>query len=157
MQHVFFCRKGCWDSITLDDNGKRTHHSVCTGENWLISDRDSLFFSGGSIFYPGRWSIEVLMIEQTLILNLAKKDEGFHEFNPPVVAQPHQAIAKEDKVATECHGRRTLPRFYGYLPDLMLRLPQTMVASYLGIAPESLSRVRKVSAGRKKPATFFLT
>jgi hypothetical protein len=28
-------------------------------------------------------------------------------------------------------------------PDILLRVPQTMVASYLGITPESLSRVRK--------------
>lgn len=28
-------------------------------------------------------------------------------------------------------------------PDVLLRVPQLMVASYLGITPESLSRVRK--------------
>ena len=28
-------------------------------------------------------------------------------------------------------------------PDIFLRVPQLMVASYLGITPESLSRVRK--------------
>ena len=34
-------------------------------------------------------------------------------------------------------------------PDLMLRAPQWMVASYLGITPESLSRVRKELAKKK--------
>ena len=33
--------------------------------------------------------------------------------------------------------------FIKMYPDILLRVPQTMVASYLGITPESLSRVRK--------------
>lgn len=34
-------------------------------------------------------------------------------------------------------------------PSIMLRVPQWMVASYLGITPESLSRVRKELAKKK--------
>jgi CRP-like cAMP-binding protein len=33
--------------------------------------------------------------------------------------------------------------FIKMYPDILLRVPQWMVASYLGITPESLSRVRK--------------
>ena len=33
--------------------------------------------------------------------------------------------------------------FIKMYPDILLRAPQWMVASYLGITPESLSRVRK--------------
>ncbi|WP_052405323.1 hypothetical protein [Porphyromonas sp. COT-290 OH860] len=33
-------------------------------------------------------------------------------------------------------------------PEMMLRVPQLMIASYLGITPESLSRVRKALADK---------
>ena len=38
--------------------------------------------------------------------------------------------------------------FIKVYPDILLRVPQTMVASYLGIMPESLSRVRKELANK---------
>jgi CRP-like cAMP-binding protein len=34
-------------------------------------------------------------------------------------------------------------KFIDLYPNVLLRVPQTMVASYLGITPESLSRVKK--------------
>jgi hypothetical protein len=34
-------------------------------------------------------------------------------------------------------------------PDIVQRVPQRMIASYLGITPEALSRVRKVLSQRK--------
>ncbi len=36
---------------------------------------------------------------------------------------------------------------FSQLPDLLLRLPQKHIASWLGITPESLSRIRKTVAG----------
>ena len=40
--------------------------------------------------------------------------------------------------------------FVKMYPNIILRVPQLMIASYLGITPESLSRVRKDLAGRNK-------
>ena len=39
--------------------------------------------------------------------------------------------------------------FIATYPDLTRRVPQWMIASYLGITPESLSRVRKDLANKK--------
>jgi len=39
--------------------------------------------------------------------------------------------------------------FIGTYPDITQRVPQRMIASYLGITPEALSRVKKVLSLRK--------
>ncbi|CAM4517670.1 cyclic nucleotide-binding domain-containing protein [Corallococcus exiguus] len=38
-------------------------------------------------------------------------------------------------------------------PDLLQRIPQYQLASYIGVKPESLSRIRKRIATHGKPAT----
>lgn len=40
-------------------------------------------------------------------------------------------------------------------PDLLQRVPQYQLASYLGIQPQSLSRIRKRLAGQGDPVRFL--
>ena len=74
MQTCIFVEKGLLRQYYLDDNGKE-HTIQFAPENWLISDRDSLFFQqqGAQYFIQAVEASEVLMIEQTLILNQKKR------------------------------------------------------------------------------------
>jgi hypothetical protein len=43
-------------------------------------------------------------------------------------------------------------RFVSFYPEIVQRVPQHMIAAYLGIKPETLSRNRKKMATKKKEA-----
>ena len=43
------------------------------------------------------------------------------------------------------------------VPDIAQRVPQWMLASYLGISPETVSRIRKNSRGNRRRAVFRAT
>lgn len=149
-KHVFFVEKGLLRQYYVDAGGKE-HTIQFAPENWLISDRDSLFFhQGAQYFIQAVEASEVLMIEQTLILDLAKKDEGFHEFNHRLLHNHIRQLQKRIRLLLSATAEERYLDFTATYPDLMLRLPQTMVASYLGITPESLSRVRKTLAEKNQ-------
>lgn len=140
---TFFVEKGLLRMYSLDRNGKE-HIIQFAPENWLISDRSSTYFSHKSRYY-----IEAVEDSNVLLLN--------HEFFKRLMENYPHTVEKNDLLLQK-HIRNLQNRvnslladtaeerymsFIKMYPDILLRAPQWMVASYLGITPESLSRVRK--------------
>ena len=140
---IFFVEKGLLRMYSLDRNGKE-HIIQFAPENWLISDRSSTFFSHKSRYY-----IEAVEDSKVMLLN--------NEFFKSMMENYPNTVEKNDLLLQK-HIRNLQNRvnslladtaeerymtFIKMYPDILLRAPQWMVASYLGITPESLSRVRK--------------
>ena len=140
---TFFVEKGLLRMYSLDRNGKE-HIIQFAPEKWLISDRSSLNFNQKSKYY-------IEAVEDSEVFMLSK------EFFTSMVDQFPQTVENNDMLLQK-HIRNLQNRvnslladtaeerymtFIKMYPDILLRVPQWMVASYLGITPESLSRVRK--------------
>ncbi|MBP6398259.1 MAG: Crp/Fnr family transcriptional regulator [Saprospiraceae bacterium] len=147
---VFFVEKGLLRQYYLDAGGKE-HIIQFAPENWLISDRDALFYKLGAQYYiQAVEDAEVLYIEEDLILKLSQLDEAFHSYNNQLLHNHIRQLQKRIRLLLSATAEERYLDFTATYPDLMLRLPQTMVASYLGITPESLSRVRKTLAEKNQ-------
>ncbi|KIA87983.1 Crp/Fnr family transcriptional regulator [Kaistella jeonii] len=140
---TYFVEKGLLRMYSIDKNGKE-HIIQFAPEKWLMSDRSSLFFNEKSHYY-------IEAVEDTEVI-LMKKDF----FSQLIEIYPH--TAEKNDLLLQKHIRNLQNRvnslladtaeerymnFIKMYPDILLRVPQWMVASYLGITPESLSRVRK--------------
>jgi len=142
-KYVFFVEKGLLRQYYLDAGGKE-HIIQFAPENWLISDRDALFYKqGAQYFIQAVEDAEVLYIEEDLILKLSQLDAAFHSYNNQLLHNHIRQLQKRIRLLLSATAEERYLDFTATYPDLLLRLPQTMVASYLGITPESLSRVRK--------------
>jgi len=140
---TYFVEKGLLRMYSIDKNGKE-HIIQFAPETWLISDRSSLFFNEKS-----RYFIDAVEDSEVLLL----KNEFFQKLHihfPETVESNDILLQKHirnlqrrvNSLLSDTAEERYLD-FIKMYPNLMLRVPQWMVASYLGITPESLSRVRK--------------
>jgi CRP-like cAMP-binding protein len=148
-QYITFIERGMLRSFTVDDDGNE-HVVQFAVEGWWISDIGS-FLSGDSALY----NIEAL--EDSEVLNLTKPamDDLMDQLPPleryfrllmqnNIVALQRRVIAYMSLSAEEKYLK-----LMDVCPDIISRAPQQYVASYLGITPETLSRIRKQVANRK--------
>jgi len=140
--HSFFVKKGLLRQFSLDAKGKE-HVLQFAPENWFMSDRDSVFFHEPAAYYiQALENTSVFLIDEPFLTNLAHKDPQFLDFNLNLLHKHIRQLHKRVQLLLSATAEERYLDFVHMYPDLMLRVPQIQIASYLGITPESLSRVR---------------
>lgn len=141
--YAFFVEKGLLRSFTTDETGKE--HIIQFGpENWFVTDRSSAYFHE-----PSDFAIEaiedttVVLIDAAFISQASATYPHFMRFNEKALQNHIRQLQKRINLLLSATAEKRYLDFIRLYPDLTLRVPQWMIASYLGITPESLSRVRK--------------
>lgn len=142
-KHYSFVVEGCFRLYGVDNKG--TEHNIqFAAENDWIADIGS-FHSGK----PSQLFIEA--IEPSVILQIEKDDLYFLYLSVPKLDRIFKVIIENKFVELQNRVLQNISstaqqRYLNFLeqyPTLSLRLPNTQIASYLGITPEFLSKIRK--------------
>lgn len=142
-KYTAFVEKGLLRSFTIDEKGAE-HILQFSLEGWWNADLYS-FFTGE----PSDFNIEALEGSEMLLITKPSWDILLKEV--PAFERYFRILIQNNLIATQ---RRLLGSFsetaeekYQKLlqdfPDIVQRVPQHMVASYLGITRETLSRIRR--------------
>jgi CRP-like cAMP-binding protein len=137
-----FVSKGCLRQYYIDDSGQE-HVIMFAIEDWWISDMYSLVTGN-----PSLTNVEAIEDSELLLIERGDFEKLLAEV--PLFERHFRIMLQRAFIA---HQRRlienmSLPadkRYCNFLdrfPQLEQRLPQKLIASYLGITPESLSRIR---------------
>ena len=146
---TFFVEKGLLRMYSIDKAGKE-HVIQFAPENWIISDTTSQLLNEKSRFYIE--AIEestVIITKEGFFENLSKVYPDVAEKNQRLMFNHIKNLQNRVNALISTTAEERYMDFLKKYPNLMLRAPQWMVASYLGITPESLSRVRKELAKKK--------
>lgn len=140
---IFFVEKGLLRQYSIDKKGKE--HILNFGpEGWLLLDRESLFYNQPSVlFIDALEDTEVFILDIPFMQNLEKNIEGFVDFNTNLLNNHIRQLQNRIIQLLSASAEERYLKFIKMYPDILLRVPQWMIASYLGITPESLSRVRR--------------
>lgn len=142
-KHYTFVEKGCFKMYGIDE--KCTEHNLMfAAENDWVADLGS-FYSGK----PSKLFIEA--IEPSTILQIEKQDLLYLFVNSPKFDRNFRVIVEEKFIELQnrllqnfsSNAEQRYVDFLEQYTELASRLPNTQIASYLGITPEFLSKIRK--------------
>lgn len=142
-REAFFVEQGVLRSYSIDENGKE-YIIQFAPENWFISDRSSHYFNEPSEYYiDAIEETQVVCIDRQFIQQASDLSPSFRQYNDRILHNHIRYLYKRINLLISDTAESRYLRFIQLYPDILLRVPQWMIASYLGITPESLSRVRK--------------
>ncbi len=147
-KYVAFIVKGAMRQYSIDEKGKEHIVGLCI-ENWWAGDRESFTKETPSGYFIDAWeNTDVLMISKNNLVNLAKSVPAAAELSK--ILDERQAIALLRRVnsAISYSADQRLAELEKTYPEFLPRFPQHIIASYLGMTKETLSRIR--STGLKK-------
>jgi CRP-like cAMP-binding protein len=143
--NAFVC-EGCLKTYRVDDKGVE-HILYFSFENRWAGDRESLL-SGK----PAKSNIDAIEDSTVLLFNIEnfetikKQIPAFKDLSTTLLERSF--IASQNRIHAAI-SQTAEERYFEFLknsPQIANRIPQHMIASYLGISPETLSRVRKIAA-----------
>ena len=148
-RYFVFVENGLLRSYNVDDKGIE-HMIQFAWEGWWMGDIYSFLSADVSAY-----NIDAIEDAELLMITLA----GFEEMmlKVPVMERyfrilfQNNIISKERRLINSISysAEEKYIRLIASNPQLIQRIPQNLIASYLGITPETLSRIRKNLLNKK--------
>ena len=142
-KYAAFVARGCLRNYVIDPKGKE-HIVQFAPETWWLADATSLREGTPSqYFVDAIEDSDLLLIDGPSHLKLVERVAGYAAaFRNGL--QRH-AAAKDQRIVSSlsASAEERYLEFLEVYPSIALRVPQAMLASYLGMTPETVSRIRK--------------
>lgn len=147
LKYGFFVGKGLLRSYSIDSKGKE-HIIQFAPENWFVSDRNQMHNEPSDFFIEAIEATEAVIVPDNFMSEASRKVPCLLALNVTMLHNSIRFMQKRINMLLSATAEERYLDFIKLYPNLTLRVPQWMIASYLGITPESLSRVRKELANK---------
>ena len=139
---IAFVEKGALRAYSLDEKG--TEHIIQFAlEGWLISDLYSFLTAEPATYHiDALEDCELVLISKNANEELLKKLPKYETWMRLQITGAYIAMQKRLTSILSQSLEDRYKSFTAIYPNIIQRVPQHMVASYMGLTPETLSRVR---------------
>jgi CRP/FNR family transcriptional regulator len=142
-KYFTFVSKGLLKSFNMDEKGNE-HINLFAWEGWWVSDMVSFFLEK-----EANISIEAIEDSEVLMINLSNYNQLLEEV--PILERYFRILYQNSLMTKDLRLMSAAihtaeEKYLGLMrsnPDLVKRVPQNLIASYLGLVPETISRIKK--------------
>lgn len=139
--HTFVC-SGCLRSYRIDDNGSEHIFSLSPANHW-VSDRVSLVTGTPSNeFIDALEDSAVIQLSADSFKKLLKDIPNFDALNTKIITDDCDTSRDRIYMMLSHQAEERYRQFIRGFPQLHHRLPIYMIASYIGVSRETLTRIR---------------
>jgi CRP-like cAMP-binding protein len=128
---VYFVKSGLLRSYTIDERGKE-YIFMFAPEGWIIADSNSAEI---------RCDLYIDALEDSVI-TVMEKNFGDDKIDVIALMKRMAVLQKRILMLMSSSAITRYEHFIETYPQIIQRVPQKMIASYLGITPEALSKVK---------------
>jgi CRP-like cAMP-binding protein len=141
--------KGALRAFVLDESGDE-HITAFALEGWTMGDLYSFIKEE-----PATLSIEAIenceltLISKTAYNELLQKVPKFETYMRILMTDAYMALQKRTNDMISLPLEERYKSFIQIYPNLLQRFPQHMIASHMGLSPETLSRLKSKMSSRR--------
>ena len=148
-KYIGFVDKGALKSYSVDDSG--TEHIIQFAiEGWTIADLYSFITAE-----PATYNIDALEDSEIILISKTAHEEllatlpKYETYIRLQLTGAYLALQRRLTSIISSTLEERYKHFVSLYPDIVQRVPHHMIASYMGLTPETLSRVRRKMITRK--------
>ncbi|MEP0005286.1 MAG: Crp/Fnr family transcriptional regulator [Balneola sp.] len=136
---VYQVESGLLRSYSIDEKGKE-HIYMFAPENWIVADS-----------LPPEKPCELFIdaLEDSVVILNDKNDLSINDTESKKIIKRFGVLQKRIIMLMSASAIERYEHFIETYPDIVQRVPQKLIASYLGITPEALSAAKRTRALKK--------
>ena len=148
-KYLAFVTKGCMRQYTIDSKSEE-HVVQFAIEDWWVTDQASYL-----THEPATYNIDALEDSDVLLIDYPSREKlcetvpKFDRFFRLLLENKYIATNKRISATLSLSAEEQYLCMLDTYPNIVQRVPQNQIASYLGITPQSLSRIRKEMSEKK--------
>jgi CRP-like cAMP-binding protein len=141
--NIAYITKGCLRRYIIDNHAKEVILNFALEDHW-VGDLESFISQKPTIYYvQALEDCETLLLSRKNFLYACEELPGFKKFHDKKIQRNHYYTLKRLSFAKSATPEEKYISLMKEQPQLFQRIPLHYIASYMGIEPESLSRLRK--------------
>jgi len=138
---AFYVKKGLLRSYTIDDNGKE-HIFMFAPREWVIADLESQEFNRPTkLFIDCIEDSEVIILDRNTGIKTELNVDNL-KIRINLLSRRIAVLQRRVLLLMSSNARERYELFLETYPNIVKRVPQRMIASYLGVTPQALSCIR---------------